>query len=448
MKLVFLCGGIGKRMFPLTEDKFMLKFLGKTLLEHQIEIAKKAGFKDFVIVGNPLNIENIKELCKDIDAKIEFGIQEEPTGMANALLSVKDMIKNDEIVLVNPNDVFDQSVYKKILTERKKSDYESYIVGYKVKSYFPGGYLELNENNELIKIHEKPGEGNEPSDIINIVVHLHRNPATLLEYLEKTRSERDDVYECSISKMVEDGHKIKVVKYEGFWCAIKYPWDIFDAVKYFLDNIKTPRISKRAKISKKAKIYGGVIIEDNVHVLENAVIRGPCYIGENTVIGNNVLIWNYTHVGANCVVGYSTEIKHSYIGDNCWFHMSYVGDSIISNNCSFGAGTITANFRFDEKPIKVTIKGMKSEIGLDKLGVIMGSNCKTGVNSCIMPGVKVGPNSILGPSVTLTKDLEPNKMIVVNEKSYIIKENEVTLSPEKKKSLMERLLRHGYGKKD
>ena len=30
MKVVFLCGGIGKRMFPITEDKFLLMFLGNS----------------------------------------------------------------------------------------------------------------------------------------------------------------------------------------------------------------------------------------------------------------------------------------------------------------------------------------------------------------------------------------------------------------------------------
>jgi bifunctional UDP-N-acetylglucosamine pyrophosphorylase/glucosamine-1-phosphate N-acetyltransferase len=444
MKVVFLCGGIGKRMFPLTEDKFMFKFLGKTLLEHQVELAKKAGFKDFIVVGNPLNIENIKELCKNIDAKIEFAIQQEPNGMADAILSTKEAIQNNEIILVNPNDVFDQSVYKKILVEYKKGDYESYIIGYKVSSYFPGGYLEVNQNNELIKIHEKPGEGNEPSNMINIVIHLHKNVASLLEFLEKTKSTKDDLYECAISKMIESGHKIKVVYYDGFWRAIKYPWDVLDVIRYFLGDIKTPKISKSAKISKKAQIYGGVIIEDNARILENAVIRGPCYIGKNTVIGNNTLIWNSSHIGDNCVIGYSTEVKHSYIGDNCWSHMSYIGDSIIADNCSFGAGTVTANFRFDEKPIKVYIKGMKNESGLDKLGVIMGTDCKAGINSCIMPGIKVGPNSVIGPGVILTRDLEPNKMIVVNDKSYIIKENEISLSVEKKKNLLDRLLKHGY----
>ena len=62
MKVLFLCGGIGKRMFPVTEDKFLLTFLGKTLLEHQIETARRAGLTQFVIVGNSGNIDKIKKI--------------------------------------------------------------------------------------------------------------------------------------------------------------------------------------------------------------------------------------------------------------------------------------------------------------------------------------------------------------------------------------------------
>jgi bifunctional UDP-N-acetylglucosamine pyrophosphorylase/glucosamine-1-phosphate N-acetyltransferase len=446
MKVVFLCGGIGKRMFPLTEDKFLFKFLGKTLLEHQIDIALKSGLKNFVIIGNEFNINKIKELCSKTDAKIEFALQKESNGMADALLNGKKFLINDEIAIVNPNDVFDISAYKKII-KAKEENYDSYIIGHEVDSYFPGGYLEVNEKHELIRIHEKPGEGNEPSNLINIVIHLHKNSKSLFDYLEKTKSERDDVYEKAMTQMVNDGHKIKVIPYDGFWQAIKYPWDIFGIVKYFLNDIKKQKISSKAIISKKARIYGNVIIEDNARVLENAVIRGPCYIGKNTVVGNNVLIWNNTHISDNCVIGYSSEIKHSYIADNCWFHMSYVGDSIIADNCSFGAGTITANFRFDEQPIEVDIHGKKSNSNMDKLGVIMGVNCKTGINSCIMPGVRVGPNSIIGPGVTLLENLEPNKIILLDKKSYSIKENKITISIEKKDELMKKLLKHGYDKK-
>ena len=53
MKAVFLCGGRGKRMFPITEDKFFLDFLGKPLLEHQIKLACDAGLNQFVVGTQP-----------------------------------------------------------------------------------------------------------------------------------------------------------------------------------------------------------------------------------------------------------------------------------------------------------------------------------------------------------------------------------------------------------
>jgi len=447
MKLVFLCGGIGKRMFPLTEDKFLLKFLGKALLEHQIEKAMHNNLREFVIVGNEFNKDRIRAIRNGVNAEIELVVQKEPKGMADALLSAETLLEDEEILVVNPNDVYDSLLYEKILAEHGKCDYESYIIGRRVDSYFPGGYLQLNDKDELVRIYEKPGEGNEPSNLVNIVVHLHKDARTLLKYLKETESARDDVYETALCKMAKDHHKIKVVSYEGFWHAIKYPWDIFEVVRYFLNAANTSKISQRANISKNANVYGNVIIEDNVQILENAVIRGPCYIGKDSVIGNSALIWNYSHIGDNCVIGYSSEIKHSYIGDNCWFHMSYVGDSIVSNNCSFGAGTVTANFRFDEKPVKINIMGKKSDSHLDKLGVIMGENCKTGINSGTMPGVRVGPNSIIGPGVMLSDDLEPNKIILLKETSCVVKENEIKLSPDRKRELMNKLLKFSYEKK-
>jgi bifunctional UDP-N-acetylglucosamine pyrophosphorylase/glucosamine-1-phosphate N-acetyltransferase len=139
------------------------------------------------------------------------------------------------------------------------------------------------------------------------------------------------------------------------------------------------------------------------------------------------------------VVGFSSEIKHSYIANNCWFHSNYIGDSIISNNCSFGAGTVTGNLRFDNENIKVNVKGEKIDTKLDKLGAIIGEDSKIGINASLMPGVKIGPNSIVGPHVTLKEDLEPNTIIFVKQE-HLKKENTVKTS-NKKEEFMRRLLK-------
>jgi len=416
MKVVFLCGGVGKRMFPITEDKFLLDFVGKPLLEHQVELACKAGLKDFVMVGNPGNIQRIKQIAGSITgAKFEFVVQSQPLGIADALKSAAPIL-DSAIIVVNPNDVFDGAAYHALLDAYHSQSATSYIIGYEVRQYFPGGYLEVNGDNDLTRIVEKPEPGTEPSNLVNILLHLHTDMHRLFEYIDIVKTTRDDVYECAVDGMVRHAYKIKVVRYDGFWAPIKYPWHIFDIVRYFLDA-SAGEIDPSLSISERATVAGKAIIGKNVRILENAVVRGPVYIGPNTVIGNNALVREYSHIGANCVVGFSTEIKGSYTGDDCWFHSSYIGDSIIGNRCSFGAGSVTANFRFDRADIPVKYMGQRVSTGRDHFGSIIGDDSKTGINSGILPGRKVGPNSTVGSHVCLAGDLDPNT-IVLNQTGH------------------------------
>jgi bifunctional UDP-N-acetylglucosamine pyrophosphorylase/glucosamine-1-phosphate N-acetyltransferase len=437
MKVVFLCGGVGKRMFPITEDKFLLDFMGKTLLENQMEMARDAGLNEFVIIGNSGNIERIKKLTASVKGiTFEFALQTQPLGIADALKSAAPFL-NSDILVVNPNDVFDSSAYSMLLEAYKGRSASSYMLGYKVKQYFPGGYLDVNDRGELTRIVEKPEPGTEPSDLVNILLHLHTNVQRLFEYIDIVQTTRDDVYERAIDGMARHAHKIKVVNYNGRWSPIKYPWNIFDIVKIFLDE-KEREIAKSVSISDRATVSGKVVIGENVRILENAVIRGPVYIGPNCVIGNNALIREYSHIGAGCVVGFSTEIKGSYIGDNCWFHSSYIGDSIIGNNCSFGAGTVTANFRFDEKTVPVKYSEAIVDTGKDHFGAIIGDNCKMGINSGVLPGRRIGPNSIVGSHVCLTEDLPPDTIVNCAQQNHFEKHS-VVLDKVKKPELENRL---------
>lgn len=437
MKAVFLCGGRGKRMFPITEDKFLLDFLGKPLLEHQIEVACEAGLNHFVIIGNPENTAKIKQITKRIPGiKVDFAIQKKSLGIADALKSAEPFL-HGQILIINPNDVFSSSAYTKIIAAAKKTSAPSYILGYQVQKYFPGGYLQVNSRNELLHIVEKPAPGEEPSNLVNILIHCHNNSKELLRYIETVQTTRDDVYECALDNMVKAGHKVKVIPYNDFWAPIKYPWHIFKVMEYFLDNAQ-PYIAPSARISEKATIQGKVILSDNVKILENAVIRGPAYIGANSIIGNNALVRGYSHIGSNSVIGYSTEVKHSYIGDNCWFHSNYIGDSIVDDDCSLGAGTVLANFRLDEENIQIEVGDSLVNTGYGKLGAIVGRGCRIGVNASLMPGVRVGPDSFVGPQVCLSQDLGANKLVLL-ESQYQIEDNKTRLDEGKRQKLLRSL---------
>jgi bifunctional UDP-N-acetylglucosamine pyrophosphorylase/glucosamine-1-phosphate N-acetyltransferase len=437
MKAVFLCGGRGQRMSPISEDKFLLDFLGKPLLVHQIETAREAGLSHFVIIGNPQNIDRIKQMMAKIPGiRFDLALQEESLGIADALKSAEAFL-HGQLLVINPNDVFSSSAYTKIMAEAEQATACAYILGYQVQRYFPGGYLKVNSENELLHIVEKPNPGEEPSNLVNILIHCHANPENLLRYIEGARTTRNDVYECALDDIVKKGHKIKVIPYNEFWAPIKYPWHIFKVMEYFLDKAE-PYIASSARVSESAHIEGKVILGDNVRVLENAVIRGPVYIGANSIIGNNALVRDHSHIGCNSVIGYSTEVKHSYIGDGCWFHSNYVGDSVVDDGCSLGAGAVLANFRLDEGNIRIKVGDNPIDTGYDKLGAIVGRGCRIGVNASLMPGVRVGPDSFVGPQICLRKDLAANKTALL-ESLYVVEDNKTRLDESKRRELWDRL---------
>ena len=441
MQTIILAGGEGKRVFPLAvnKPKPMFKLLGKPLIHHVIDILKEAGLKDYVIVVGHRG-EQIKDYLKDgskLGVNIEYSVQKESLGMADALETAKGLAE-DNFFVVNADDIFETSLIKQMIRQFNEGNAEIVLSCKPVQETWKFGIIRV-EDEKVTDFVEKPPKGREPSNLAVVGVYILTKQ--IFDYYKKIPVS-DHQYEDAILQFIKDRNVVKALSYDGFFAGYKYPWDLFTINKQLMDGqVKKQTIEDGAEISERATVEGRVWIGQGTKVFEGACIMGPCYIGENSVVGGNSLVRDYSSLGSNCVVGFSTEIKHSLIGDDCWFHMNYIGDSIISSNCLFGAGTITANFRFDEKNIKVRIGNKKIDSGTNKLGAIIGDNCKTGINACLEPGVKIGPQSIVGPNVDLQDDLEPMKIIFVDKNSYVTKENKIAVSSESKQQLMKKLMK-------
>jgi len=441
LQTVILAGGEGKRVFPLAANspKPMFNLLGKPLIHHVIDTLKQAGLKDYVIVVGHCG-DQIKDYLKDgstLGVNIQYTLQKQSLGMADALQTTKELV-DDNFFVVNADDVFEASLIKKMKSQFKDTGAEIVLSCKPVKETWKFGIIEV-KNEQVTDFVEKPSKGNEPSNLAVVGVYLLTKK--IFDYYKKIPVS-DHQYEDAILQFIKNNNVVKAVRYDGFFAGYKYPWDLFTINKHLMDKqLKEQKIHETANISERAIVEGNVWISKGVKLFEDSCVRGPCFVGENCVIGGHSLVRDYTTIGQRSVVGFSTEIKHSIIGEDCWFHKNYVGDSIISNNCLFGAGTITANYRFDEKNIKVKIGNNRTNSGTNKLGIIMGDNCKTGINSCIEPGIKVGPQSLVGPNVDLQIDLEPNKIILSNRASYTIIDNKIKISQESKKQLMNKLVK-------
>lgn len=408
MKVLLLAAGRSQRMQPVPDKNFLM-FLGKPLIVHQIESLIDAGFDDFVVIGGAHNLDRLKALEFE---NVKYQVVEQENldeGMAGAVIACEEVVGDDPICIVSSNDVVDEKAYELVVDTANNEEVDSVIVGKKVEEYFPGGYLEIDSDGFITSIIEKPGEGNEPSDLVNIVIHCHKNPKRLIEELKKVSSDKDDRYEVALDSLIKGGAKMKAAEFDGYWQPIKFPWHIFDVMKYFFGNMEKS-ISKDAQIAESAVIKGNVIIEEGARIFDHATVSGPAYIGKGVIVANNSLVRD-SMVNEGCVVGYSTEIARSYLGKNVWTHTNYIGDSIISDNCSFGSGTVTGNLRLDEKNIPVNVRGEKVCSGTNKFGLVTGENIRCGINTSFMPGVKIGSNCMIGAGLVISQDIEKNKFV-------------------------------------
>ena len=162
----------------------------------------------------------------------------------------------------------------------------------------------------------------------------------------------------------------------------------------------------RGKIEKGVTLKGKIFVDKGTILKSGTYIEGPVYIGKNCQIGPNCYLRKFSQVGDKCRIGQAVEIKNSIVGDNSKIgHLSYLGDSIVGENCNLGAGTISANLRFDEKTINAKVQGKVIDTGRKKLGCILGDNVKTGVDVSLMPGVLVVPNSKILPGSVVFKNI-------------------------------------------
>lgn len=171
--------------------------------------------------------------------------------------------------------------------------------------------------------------------------------------------------------------------------AVVYPWDLLrmnEEVLALMDET-----SLLGEVSPLASLSGCVRLAKGSRILPGTVIEGPVVIGPNSQIGPNAYIRGATSIGANCYVGNGAEVKNSIVYNNTYVSRHcYVGDSIIGTHVTLGAGTCTENHRHDGRHHMSMIQGKAVNTGRLKLGAILGDGVRTGVNTSIEAGVKIG----------------------------------------------------------
>ncbi|MBT5016368.1 NTP transferase domain-containing protein [Candidatus Peregrinibacteria bacterium] len=151
MQILILCGGLGTRLRPLTNDipKPMVPIDGKPFLEYLIEYYKGQGANDFILAVGYLR-EQIIDYFGDGSAwgvTIKYTIEENPLGTGGAIKLAEDLVA-DNFVVVN-GDTFLELDLKGLMDFHKEKQALCTMSLKLIKRNQNSGFVEMNEDSEI-----------------------------------------------------------------------------------------------------------------------------------------------------------------------------------------------------------------------------------------------------------------------------------------------------------
>lgn len=400
MKAVVLAAGRGTRMRPLTDTrpKPLVPVGEKTLVERVMESCAP-HVDGFVVVVGYMSEKVRNELGEEFEGKkIEYVVQEKRAGTADAIAQVANMV-GERFVVTNGDMIFSPEVVGRLVEE------EGNAVSVKqVENPSEYGVVET-DGDDAVGIVEKPDEP--PTNLANAGVYAFDRD--VLDYAIGTpESERGEMEITStISEMMDDGYRFGVVEHDGHWFDVGYPWDLLEANETVLRQLDG---KVDGEVEEGVTLKGNVVVEEGARLLSGTYVEGPALIREGAKVGPNAYVRGATVVGRDVRVGNAVEIKNSVLMPSASVsHLSYVGDSVVGEDVNFGAGTVVANLRHDDGNIGVRVKGEIHDTGRRKFGVILGDEVKTGINTSLNAGVRIGVAETTAPGETVMEDKGVNR---------------------------------------
>lgn len=446
---IILAAGRGTRLWPYGETrvKAALPVGNLPIITRQMRCLGELGIKDFIVVTGFLG-QQVKSIVVREAVDATFIDQPELDGPVGGLIPALEKLEGDSCIVVHGDVVATVESYK-ALCDAWSGEFDAATLVHKMDGEDPGNWFSASIGDGKLHSVSAHSRNGHPYRLCGVsilsekaksYVKSHPGMTTKLDVGAMPPMEAD--LSQSLQDMVDSGESVAAVETQDLFIDVDKPWHLLEAngriAEYHNRNLEKDEIADGAQVSEKAEISGPIRLGPNSRIGSRVVIGGNVTIGANTsitngaMIGRNIIIGDscrlrdycqlgtYSVIGNNCVLGHCAEFGGLLMNKVYLYHYCELS-GIIGTATDIGAATVCGTLRFDDGKTTHTVKGRKETPKIGGNETYIGEYCRTGVNAIIMPGVKVGPYSILGPGTITYKDV-PAKTLVLAKQEQVTKE--------------------------
>ena len=314
MKGLILAGGSGRRLRPITHKtaKQLVPIANKPILHYVIEDLVGVGITDLgIVVG-----DTAKEIEKSVgdgsqwNADITYIRQEEPLGLAHAVLIAESFLGQEKFIMYLGDNMFEDSLHE-VVEDFEKSSTNARLLLAKVDNPQAFGVAEIDEQGAIKGLVEKPE--NPKSDLALVGVYLfdptvHR-AVKAIEPSDRRELEITD----AIQWMIDEENNIEHRTLKGWWIDTGKKDPLLLCNELILGKIETLLLSQ---IDETVTLKGEIVAGENVEIIDSN-IQGPVVIGSGVRIERSD-IGPYVSIGDDC------KIEDSSVESSVLMEKSYV----------------------------------------------------------------------------------------------------------------------------